>query len=85
MSSDAQTSPETVAKASAPRRAALGRGLGALLGETRREEAVVRQAGETGAPVAALAGRADGGLVLLPVSQIEPRWPNSRRRSPRAA
>jgi ParB family chromosome partitioning protein len=77
MSGDAPTTAEPLAKAPAPRRAALGRGLGALLGETRREEAVVRQPGETVAESAVSIG--NGGLMLLPVAQIEPHPDQPRR------
>jgi ParB family chromosome partitioning protein len=72
-----------------PRRAALGRGLGALLGETRREEAVVRQPDGGATPLSAeaalIAGRADSGLMLLPVSQIEPHPDQPRRHFDEAA
>lgn len=71
MSEDAPAT--TLKTAAAPRRAALGRGLGALLGETRREEAVVARAGE---PVAVASGT---GLMLLPVAQIEPHPDQPRR------
>ncbi len=64
---------ETVATKPSPKgRAALGRGLGALLGDTRREEPV------------AVASRGDGsatprdGLALLAVSSIEPHPENPR-------
>ena len=75
MSSDSPASSDTVVKVPTPRRAALGRGLGALLGETRREEAVGRQGSDAGAAQGegtVATGRSDGGLMLLPVSQIEP-------------
>lgn len=69
-----EEAPATTLKTpAAPRRAALGRGLGALLGETRREEAVVARAGE---PVAVASGT---GLMLLPVAQIEPHPDQPRR------
>lgn len=45
----------------------LGRGLGALLGETRREEPLV----SAGAPEAA-SGAPGGGLAVVPVAQITP-------------
>jgi ParB family chromosome partitioning protein len=81
MSSDPAT--VNVTKPAAPRRAALGRGLGALLGETRREEAVVRQPDAAPATTAGdavvIAGRADAGLMLLPVAQIEPHPDQPRR------
>ena len=82
MSGDAPTTSEPVTKVPTPRRAALGRGLGALLGETRREEAVVRQAADTSAAAAEAAvatGRGEGGLMLLPVAQIEPHPDQPRR------
>ena len=59
--------PESTAK-----RPALGRGLGALLGETRREEPLVAR------PQAGTARAADG-LALLPVAAIVPH-PNQPRR-----
>ena len=63
---------------------ALGRGLGALLGEVRREEplvAPVQSAGSAAAPAPA----AVGGLALLPVSSIEPHPEQPRRRVDDAA
>jgi ParB family transcriptional regulator, chromosome partitioning protein len=51
---------------------ALGRGLGALMGETRREEPLVHSAGEAdGAPVS--------GLAMLPVADVEPHPEQPRR------
>jgi len=88
MSGEAPGTTETVAKVAAPRRAALGRGLGALLGETRREEAVVRQGGEIAATPGDAAGasaRSESGLMLLPVSQIEPHPDQPRRHFDEAA
>ena len=82
MSSDSPASSDTVVKVPTPRRAALGRGLGALLGETRREEAVGRQGSDAGAAQGegtVATGRSDGGLMLLPVSQIEPHPDQPRR------
>lgn len=66
------------AKAAPPRRAALGRGLGALLGETRREESIGRAASS------AMRATDDGsrpatGLMLLPIAQIEPHPDQPRR------
>ncbi len=53
---------------------ALGRGLGSLMGETRREEPLVAQAGGAeGAP-----GLSEG-LALLPVAAIEPHPEQPRR------
>lgn len=58
---------------------ALGRGLEALLGETRREEPLATpQAGTRAAIVA-------GGLALLPVGQIEPHPEQPRRHFDEAA
>ena len=51
----------------------LGRGLGALLGETRREEPLVA------------APSAEGGLAMLPVAQIVPHPNQPRRRFEEAA
>lgn len=57
----------------AAKRPALGRGLGALLGETRREEAVSRIS--VSAPGEAVAN----GLASLPVASIEPHPEQPRR------
>lgn len=67
---------ETESKAlKAAKRPALGRGLGALLGETRREEAVSRISvsvpGEAAAP--------QNGLAMLSVAAIEPHPEQPRR------
>ena len=59
---------------------ALGRGLGALLGETRREEPLVAQPG--GGEGAA---RPSEGLALLPVAAIEPHPEQPRRHFDEAA
>jgi ParB family chromosome partitioning protein len=61
--------------------AALGRGLGALLGETRREEPLVAApgTGEDGN------GKVSEGLALLPVGAIEPHPEQPRRHSDDAA
>ena len=61
---------------------ALGRGLGALLGETRREEPLVGQAPVS---VAGGAGAARGGLSVLPVAAIEPHPDQPRRHFDEAA
>lgn len=53
---------------------ALGRGLGALLGETRREEPLVAQAGNTEGGASP-----SEGLALLPVGAIEPHPEQPRR------
>jgi ParB family chromosome partitioning protein len=52
---------------------ALGRGLGALLGETRREEPLITGRGE------GAAFPASGGLAMLPVADIEPHPEQPRR------
>ncbi|MEO7915347.1 MAG: ParB/RepB/Spo0J family partition protein, partial [Novosphingobium sp.] len=57
---------------------ALGRGLGALMGEMRREEPLVNTAGEVGANGAGQLPMS--GLALLPVSAIEPHPDQPRRR-----
>ncbi|MBW8755431.1 MAG: ParB/RepB/Spo0J family partition protein [Sphingomonadales bacterium] len=54
------------------RPAALGRGLGALMGETRREESVVAARGESGAAP-------KSGLAMLAVGDIEPHPEQPRR------
>jgi ParB family chromosome partitioning protein len=86
MSAQDTTPPETVTRA-APRRA-LGKGLGALLGESRREEPVAAPA-ETAEASAAQASaasiaRADG-LASLAVSTIEPHPDQPRRHFDEAA
>lgn len=55
------------------KRPALGRGLGALLGETRREEAVSRMS------VSAPGEGVSSGLAMLPVAAIEPHPEQPRR------
>ena len=67
----ATAAPEAPAKR---RPAGLGRGLGALMGETRREEPLA----QSGGPVAA-ATRANDGLMALPTAEIEPH-PNQPRK-----
>lgn len=82
---------EEAAKAGPVRRAALGRGLGALLGETRREEAVRSAPTPNGASAAASDGRTvivgtrESGLALLPVAEIEPHPEQPRRHFDEAA
>ncbi|MCH7627999.1 MAG: ParB/RepB/Spo0J family partition protein [Proteobacteria bacterium] len=70
---------KAVAQAPAPKRAALGRGLGALLGETRREESLVRPAGGAAGAGSVAAGVPNGGIALLPIAQIEPHPDQPRR------
>ncbi|WP_225207100.1 ParB/RepB/Spo0J family partition protein [Novosphingobium huizhouense] len=69
---------ESSVKPAAPKRAALGRGLGALLGETRREEALVRPSG-TAPGAGGTAAAPTTGVALLPVAQIEPHPDQPRR------
>jgi ParB family chromosome partitioning protein len=70
----------------AAQRRRLGRGLGALLGEARREEPLVaaapEESGEAGSPP--MARRTDG-LANLPVAAIEPHPDQPRRRFDEAA
>jgi len=62
-------------KAAAPaRRSALGRGLGALMGETRREEPLVRISVPAGSPAPR-----DGAIAAIPVAEIEPDPQQPRR------
>lgn len=69
-------SQETKTKPSPKGRAALGRGLGALLGDTRREEPVAAAGSKPAkAAPAALVGE---GLAMLSVSSIEPHPENPR-------
>jgi ParB family chromosome partitioning protein len=70
----------------APRRK-LGKGLGALLGEARREEPLVRQAGDVTSTVAPLTppARPDDGLASIPVAAIEPHLDQPRRHFDEAA
>jgi ParB family chromosome partitioning protein len=60
------------------RKPALGRGLGALLGESRREESLQAGSGEGGAPAA-------GGLAMLAIADIEPHPGQPRRHFDEAA
>ena len=58
------------------RKKKLGKGLGALLGETRREEPLVREGGnasnQTSVQNGASGPTASGGLASIPVADIEP-------------
>lgn len=54
----------------------LGRGLEALLGESRREESLIKSANTDGSPSSSGGG---GGLMLLAVSDIEPHPEQPRR------
>jgi ParB family chromosome partitioning protein len=79
MSSEVDGGSAVVLKvAPTAKRPALGRGLGALLGETRREEAVSRiSVSDPGAPGLMLAR--ETGLAMLPVALIEPHPDQPRR------
>ncbi len=82
--SSQDNSPEATARP-APRRA-LGRGLGALLGETRREEPLVVPAADAaGAEAAAPAPARAEGLASLSVAAIEPHPDQPRRHFDEAA
>ncbi len=84
MSSDsASTGAPVASKPTLPKRAALGRGLGALLGETRREAAI--PAGTDAAEAALIVGAGASGLMVLPVSQIDPHPDQPRRHFDEAA
>lgn len=73
-------SGEDGVKAPAPaKRAALGRGLGALLGETRREESLVRISASAPEGAAPVATPREGGVSLLSVAEIEPHPDQPRR------
>ena len=68
-------SDDTVTRISTAKRPALGRGLGALLGETRREEPLVT-------PARAQSGSGEGkafGLAMLAVADIVPHPDQPRR------
>ncbi|MEQ1498405.1 MAG: ParB/RepB/Spo0J family partition protein [Novosphingobium sp.] len=67
----------------APKRQALGRGLGALLGETRREEPLVTQFPAAGAPKGE--SKPGSGLAMLAVADIVPHPGQPRRRFDEAA
>lgn len=78
MSADATTS---IASAAKSRSKGLGRGLGALLGETRREEPLSVSEGPSGEqrrPV-------NGGLAMLPIASIKPHPDQPRRHFDEAA
>jgi ParB family chromosome partitioning protein len=71
--------PATGASQAKRKPPALGRGLGALLGETRREEPLITGRGEGSA------FPAGGGLAFLPVADIEPHPEQPRRHFDEAA
>jgi ParB family chromosome partitioning protein len=68
-------SDQTITPAAKSKAKGLGRGLGALLGETRREEPVVSKEGREASRPAAVTN----GLAVLPVSLIEPHPEQPRR------
>lgn len=78
MSAEADGTDTTAVKvAPVAKRPALGRGLGALLGETRREEAVSRiSVSAPGTPAPHLP---EAGLAMLPIAMIEPHPDQPRR------
>jgi ParB family chromosome partitioning protein len=78
VSDEEQPKAATLGKSAAPRR--LGRGLGALLGESRREEPLVVQArgADAAAATQASAVPAKAGLASIPISAIRPH-PNQPR------
>ncbi|RVQ67714.1 ParB/RepB/Spo0J family partition protein [Croceicoccus ponticola] len=70
-------SDSTTAKPSQKGRAALGRGLGALLGDARREEPVATGGRRSGSSSASRSQMGEG-LAMLAVSSIEPHPDNPR-------
>lgn len=72
MSDDTITNADTAAPKSKSK--GLGRGLGALLGETRREAPLTSEA------ASGAGGAVSNGLAVLPVSQINPHPDQPRRR-----
>ena len=75
---------DTAAQGVHPPRRKLGKGLGALLGEARREEPLVRPSRNSGEEAATAAPRTDG-LASLPVGAIEPHPDQPRRHFDEAA
>ncbi len=67
---------------SAPKRkpSGLGRGLGALLGDIRREEPLVARSGSDDSGALAEGGMAARGLAMLSISSVEPHPEQPRRR-----
>ncbi len=76
---DIQPETRAIPLHAAPKRPALGRGLEALLGESRREEPLAVPAGRAGDSLRA------GGLAQLAVSDIEPHPDQPRRHFDEAA
>ncbi len=73
MSDDSVVRISAAPAASAKRKPALGRGLGALLGDVRREEPVASRSGQDGD------GSPIQGLATLAVADIEPHPDQPRR------
>lgn len=79
-------SDDSTTRTTAPKRQALGRGLGALLGESRREEPLVTRAiqavsdGASSSPAPAVTGDPATGLAMLAVADIVPHPGQPRRR-----
>jgi ParB family chromosome partitioning protein len=75
---------DTAVRGGMPPRRKLGRGLGALLGEARREEPLVRNGEEQpsngGVPESTASVTATSGMANLPVGSIEPHPDQPRRR-----
>lgn len=70
----------------ADRKKKLGKGLGALLGETQREEPLVREDDASGeASAAPTAASSDSALQSLPIARIEPLPGNPRKHFDEAA
>ena len=75
-------SDDSVVRIASAKRPALGRGLGALLGDARREEPLVTSASAANSGTTAAL---TSGLAMLPVAQIVPHPDQPRRRFDEAA
>ena len=73
------------ARIAADRKRKLGKGLGALLGETQREEPLVRQGDEVSDEIAGKTETSRSGLASIATSAIEPLPGQPRRRFDEAA
>ncbi len=73
-----KTAAKEDTKPAAKRRAALGRGLGALLGDAQREEPVSRPQQPSARAPEPAPGNATSGLALLAIASIEPHPENPR-------
>lgn len=78
MSSENDVKDVSVPKVAPVKRAALGRGLGALLGESRREESLGRSANAP-AEVGAQTPSREGAIAMLAIAEIEPHPDQPRR------